>query len=88
MVTIRGNTFASRVAASLLNAIGMREGITDTIAEYEARAIYFGHNATEISGLKKHLNDKNSVAPLFNTDSYARTWEQALRNIVTTSEPK
>jgi predicted O-linked N-acetylglucosamine transferase (SPINDLY family) len=88
MVTIRGSTFASRVAASLLNAIGMREGITDTIAEYEARAIYFGHNATEISGLKKHLNDKNSVAPLFNTDSYARTWEQALRNIVTTSEPK
>jgi len=42
VLTLIGNSFASRVAASLLNAVNMPELITYTQVEYESLAIELG----------------------------------------------
>ena len=39
VVTCQGNAFAGRVAASLLNAVGMPELVTHDLADYEALAL-------------------------------------------------
>ena len=46
VVTCMGQTFASRVAASVLAAVGLSELVTDNLADYEALALnpsYFSY---------------------------------------------
>lgn len=44
MLTIPGMTFASRVGASLVSAIGCRELICESYEDYTQKAIYYGNN--------------------------------------------
>ena len=50
-----GESFASRVAASLLNAIGIPELVTQTQAEFEALAIELATNPTKLKAIKDKL---------------------------------
>jgi predicted O-linked N-acetylglucosamine transferase (SPINDLY family) len=45
VVTYRGRTFASRVAASLLHAVGLPELVCDSVASYEARIVELAGDA-------------------------------------------
>jgi len=55
VITLVGETFVSRVTASLLNAIGLPELITDTQENYEALAIELGMNPTKLNAIKAKL---------------------------------
>jgi predicted O-linked N-acetylglucosamine transferase (SPINDLY family) len=56
ILTLMGNSFASRVSASLLNAIGLSELITNDQGQYENLAIELATNPEKLSELKKKLS--------------------------------
>ena len=77
VLTRVGHTFAGRVAASLLNAIGLPELITKTQSEYEALAIELATNPDRLIQIRKKLEANRLAAPLFDTELFTRHMENA-----------
>jgi protein O-GlcNAc transferase len=72
-----GTTFAGRVAASLLEAVGLPEVVTRTPAEYEALALRLAREPSLLAGIKRRLRENRHVFPLFDTDRSRRHLEAA-----------
>lgn len=77
VLTRIGNSFAARVSASLLNAIGVPELITATQEQYEALAVELATNPGRLAAIAAKLNKNRLTAPLFDTDLFARHIENA-----------
>jgi len=77
VLTCLGNTFASRVAASLLNAIGLPELITFSRQEYEALALALAGNRDRLATIKEKLARNRAAYPLFNTALFTKHIEAA-----------
>ncbi len=77
VLTLMGESFASRVAASLLNAIGLPELITKTQEEYETLAIELAKNPQKLAEIKKKLAENRLTAPLFDTPLFTKNLEAA-----------
>jgi len=77
VLTCMGESFASRVAASLLNAIGLPELITHTQAEYEALAIELATNPHKLADIKLKLAKNRLTTPLFDTPLFTKNLESA-----------
>ena len=82
VLTLMGQSFASRVAASLLNAIGLPELITTTIQDYEALAIELAKNPEKLKALKEKLAHQRLTTPLFDTPQFTKDLEQAYLQMV------
>lgn len=78
-----GNTFASRVSASLLSAVGMPELITDNWDDYEKCAIKLAFDKNYLAALRQRLIAHRDRAPLFDTLRFTRNWERLLQEIWT-----
>jgi protein O-GlcNAc transferase len=81
LITVRGTTFAGRVATSLLNAVGLPELSVPTISEYERLAAGLARSRGELSALRARLEGARGSAPLFDTAGYCRHLEAALTEI-------
>ena len=87
VLTRVGTTFAGRVAASLLTAVGLPELITDSSRQYEALALKFATDATLLQNVKDKLAGNRLTTPLFDADrfrchleeAYTTMWEAARR---------
>ena len=77
VLTCMGEAFASRVAASLLNAIDLPELITTTQAEYEALAVELAANPQRLRQIKQKLERNRLTTPLFDTRLFTRRLEDA-----------
>jgi predicted O-linked N-acetylglucosamine transferase (SPINDLY family) len=77
VLTQMGNSFASRVAASLLNAIGLPELVTSSPQAYEALAIEIAKNPEKLKALKQKLASNRLTTPLFNTPQFTKDLERA-----------
>lgn len=77
VLTLSGKSFASRVSASLLSAIGLPELITYSKEEYEAKAIELAINQEKFCKIKKKLNENRLVMPLFDNIKFTRSLELA-----------
>jgi predicted O-linked N-acetylglucosamine transferase (SPINDLY family) len=77
ILTLTGESFASRMAASLLNAIDLPELITSTQEEYEALAIELGLNPNKLADIKLKLANNRLTTPLFDTPLFAKNIEAA-----------
>ncbi len=77
VLTQIGETFAGRVAASLLHALDLPELITQTQEEYEKRAVQLATNPVELVLLNKKLAINRVTTPLFNTELFTRHIEAA-----------
>jgi protein O-GlcNAc transferase len=77
VLTSLGTTFAGRVAASLLTAIGMEELITYSLEDYEALALEIARDSFRFSELKSRLAYNRNNYPLFNTQRFTRHIENA-----------
>jgi predicted O-linked N-acetylglucosamine transferase (SPINDLY family) len=77
VLTCQGETFASRVAASLLSAIGLPELITHSHAEYEALAYELATKPEKLAAIKDNLARNRLTYPLFDTARYTRHIESA-----------
>lgn len=77
VLTQIGETFAGRVAASLLTAIGLPELITSTPQAYEDLAIELATNSEKLAAIKRKLADNRLTTPLFDTKLFAKHIEAA-----------
>jgi predicted O-linked N-acetylglucosamine transferase (SPINDLY family) len=77
VLTCIGDAFAGRVAASLLNAIGLPELIVSTQVEYEALAVELATDAVRLRRIRDTLNRNRSSAPLFDSSLFTRHLEDA-----------
>lgn len=77
IVTCVGETFAGRVAASQIKAIGLPDLVTHTLADYEALALKIARDPALLASLKARLANNRSTAPLFNTARMTRHLEAA-----------
>lgn len=77
VLTCIGNLFRSRVAASLLHAVGLPELVTSSLPEYEQLALGLAHDVTRLDAIKAKLIRNRLVAPLFDTPRYTRHLEAA-----------
>ena len=82
VLTCLGESFSGRVAASLLQAIGLPELITTSLNAYEKRAIELARNPQEITALREKLISNRMTSPLFDTKRYTKDFESALRRMV------
>jgi predicted O-linked N-acetylglucosamine transferase (SPINDLY family) len=72
-----GESFASRVAASLLHAIELPELVTTTLESYEKLAIDLALTPNKLSLIKEKLSAKRLTAPLFNSELFTEGLESA-----------
>ncbi len=81
LLTVPGSSFAGRVAASLLRAIGLPELIAPTLEAYEQRAIELARAPAALAALRTRLAANRRVMPLFDTERYARDLERAFERM-------
>ncbi len=77
VLTRTGESFAARVAASLLSAIGLPELVTTTQKQYEATAIELASHPDRMAELKDRLQRNRLTMPLFDTEQFTRHLENA-----------
>ncbi|MEY9727400.1 O-linked N-acetylglucosamine transferase, SPINDLY family protein [Bradyrhizobium yuanmingense] len=81
VLTCLGTTFAGRVAASLLNAVGLPELVTRSLEEYEALALRIAHDSELRVALRSKLAARRATWPLFDTVRMTRDIEKAFDEI-------
>jgi predicted O-linked N-acetylglucosamine transferase (SPINDLY family) len=77
VLTCPGESFASRVAASLLNAIRLPELIAHSQEDYVQRAVDLAGNPASLLEIRRKLAAHRDTAPLFDTPLYTRHLESA-----------
>ncbi|GLH78128.1 hypothetical protein SSBR45G_30360 [Bradyrhizobium sp. SSBR45G] len=73
VVSCAGDTFASRVAGSLLHAVGCPELIAADEADYLAVALTLAAEPDLLQAVKDKLSRNRLVTPLFDAAAYARS---------------
>ena len=86
LLTCRGSTFAGRVAASLLHAIGLAELVTDNPQAYEVLALALARDPARLAALRVTLEQNRLTHPLFDTDKFRRDIEKAYLTMWETSQ--
>ena len=81
VLTLLGQSFAARVAASLLKAIDLPELIAHSQAEYESLAIELATHPEKMEELRKRLSQNSQTRPLFDTATYTRHVENAFKQM-------
>ena len=76
-----GNSFASRVGASLLKAVNLPELITTTQEQYESLAIQLALQPEKLKIIKDKLINNLPTAPLYDTPLFTRHLESAYLTI-------
>ncbi|MDZ4852575.1 MAG: tetratricopeptide repeat protein [Pirellulaceae bacterium] len=77
LVTLSGNTFISRVAGSLLRAVGLEKLIANSFEEYESLALRLAQQPAELSLVRTQLGELLVDCELFNGSKYAKKIELA-----------
>jgi protein O-GlcNAc transferase len=77
VLTRIGNSFAGRVAASLLRTIGLPELVTGSPQEYEEMAVALATSPARLAALKQRLSSNRLTRPPFDPESSVRQLEAA-----------
>ena len=75
VLTCLGNTFAGRVGASLLYAVGLSDLVTHSHEEYESLALSIATNPNIHSGFKNRLAQNRLSYPLFDIELFTKHLE-------------
>ena len=81
VLTCMGEAFASRVAASLLQSVGLPELICNSVEDLESLAIGLAHHPIILADLKNKLHQQLSTSALFDTPQYAQHLESAYQHM-------
>ncbi len=81
VLTTLGNTYQTRVAASLLDAMGMPEMVAPSLAGYEDLAVRVGHDAAFRAALRAKVETNRLSSPLFDTPRFTRHLEWAFEHM-------
>ena len=81
VITFQGQSFSSRMGASILKAINMPELIANTQKEYESMAIELAKNPKKLKQIKEKLAKNIKSAPLYDTLLFTKHLESAFKLI-------
>jgi predicted O-linked N-acetylglucosamine transferase (SPINDLY family) len=82
VLTWSGQTFSSRMAGSLLHAVGLPELVTHTLADYEAAAVALANDRPGTAALRQRLAANIGTSALFDTPRFVRDYEALLETVV------
>jgi protein O-GlcNAc transferase len=77
VLTCAGRSFAARVAASALTAVGLPELITYGLEEYERKALQLARDPQQLQALRTRLAQTRTRSALFDTTGFCRHLEAA-----------
>ena len=77
ILTVRGSTFASRVAQSLLYAVGVPELVTENLSAYTEAAIRLAGDHSELRQFRQRIAEGVRSGTLFDTRRFAKGIEAA-----------
>ena len=77
VLTLAGKTFVSRVAGSLLRAVGLPELIATSLEDYEATALRLATNPAQLAELRRRLEANRTTCGLFDGGRFAGNLEKA-----------
>jgi predicted O-linked N-acetylglucosamine transferase (SPINDLY family) len=81
LLTMPGDTFAGRVAASLLRAAGLDEMIADSPPAYEHLALQLARDPTALRQIRAKLARNRTTHPAFDTARFTRNLEAVFLSI-------
>ncbi|MBV8665986.1 MAG: tetratricopeptide repeat protein [Burkholderiaceae bacterium] len=77
VVTCIGETFSSRVAGSLLSALGVPELVTTNLQDYHGLALALATDEARRTALRDKIIALRDTAPLFDSGKFTRNLEEA-----------
>ena len=80
-IALQGRHFASRVAASVLTAVGLPELIAYNLPDYEALGLRLAVKPEALMAVKNKLAQNRSKEPLFDTPRFAGNLEKAYKRM-------
>lgn len=81
IITLSGRTYISRMAGSLLNAVGLPDLITTTLSDYEKLAVNLGRQPLRVASYKRYLADEGRRSALFDIPGIVRAIEDAFETL-------
>ena len=75
ILTRAGRSYISRMAGSLLQAVGLPELVTETAAEYERLAVTLGRQPKRVASYQRYLAEHGRNSPLFDMPQIVRDIE-------------
>jgi predicted O-linked N-acetylglucosamine transferase (SPINDLY family) len=72
VLTLAGESFAARVAASLINAVGLPELVTTNQDQYEALAVRLANDPQQLTHLRQTLAKNRTTSSLFDGKRFAK----------------
>lgn len=86
VLTLVGETFASRVAGSLLNTLNLIQLLTYQLQDYENKALFFYHHPQELIKIKEKIAAEKMHSPLFNTKIFLKHLEENFQAMLKSEE--
>ncbi|MFZ2991167.1 tetratricopeptide repeat protein [Ideonella sp.] len=81
ILTCSGRSYISRMAGSLLTAVGLPDLITDSLAHYERLAVQLGRHPARVASFKRYLAEEGRRSVLFDVPRLVRELEDALAGL-------
>ena len=82
ILTVMGEQWVGRMAASMLGAIGLPDLVTSSLAEYETLACKLATDPALMASVRARLAQNRRTHPLFDTDRFRRSIEAAYTMMV------
>ena len=82
IITLKGNSFQSRVGASILNCIAMNDLVTNNKKDYQNLAIELGTNPEKFDKLKKSFKNSVKTSSLFDSNKFTKNLEDLYLKIL------
>jgi predicted O-linked N-acetylglucosamine transferase (SPINDLY family) len=82
ILTLKGKSFPSRVASSILTNVGLENLIVSNLRDYETKAISLAKNYEEIESLKNHLAQEKNSSKLFDSKVFTKDLEKIYKKII------
>jgi predicted O-linked N-acetylglucosamine transferase (SPINDLY family) len=81
ILTRSGRTYISRMAGSLLTAVGLPDLITTSLADYERLAITLGRTPARVASYRRYLAEHARASPLFDVPQIVRDIEAEFQRL-------
>ncbi len=81
VLTLPGESFASRVAASVLAAVGLEGLAMGSVGDYEAALVTMAGDPDILAGIRAHLVENRLALPLFDSEGHTRRFEALLERM-------
>ena len=92
VITMKGESFASRVSASILNSINLNELIVDNIEDYEKLALKISNESESLRKIKEKIKKQIELSNLFKPKIFTKNLEKGYlkvyKNYIDGSKPK